>query len=81
VGFTADVAALTESHVQTVWATSGICWAFLCACAAAPAILALRCDDDAEWDEGRSLFLTFNNSKYTGGTMLIAPMPIPATAY
>jgi len=35
--------------------------------------MALRCDDDAEWDEGRSLFLTFNNSKYTGGTMLIAP--------
>jgi diacylglycerol kinase (ATP) len=33
----------------------------------------LRCDDDAEWDNRRSLFLTFNNSKYTGGTMLIAP--------
>jgi diacylglycerol kinase (ATP) len=34
---------------------------------------ALRCDDDQEWDERRCLFLTFNNSKYTGGTMLIAP--------
>src|SRR5258708_20569672 len=34
---------------------------------------ALRCDDDVDWDERRSLFLTFNNSKYTGGTMLIAP--------
>jgi diacylglycerol kinase (ATP) len=33
----------------------------------------LRCDDDHEWDDRRSLFLAFNNSKYTGGTMLIAP--------
>ena len=38
---------------------------------------ALRCDDDREWDERRSLFLTFNNSKYTGGTMLIAPHADP----
>ena len=39
--------------------------------------LALRCDDDQEWDERRALFLTFNNSKYTGGTMLIAPHADP----
>src|SRR5436309_83219 len=39
---------------------------------------ALRCDEDQEWDERCSLFLTFNNSKYTGGTMLIAPQADPA---
>jgi len=33
----------------------------------------MRCDDDKEWDERRCLFLSFNNSKYTGGTMMIAP--------
>jgi len=33
----------------------------------------LRCDEDVEWDDRRALFLAFNNSKYTGGTMLIAP--------
>jgi diacylglycerol kinase family enzyme len=33
----------------------------------------MRCDDDREWDERRCLFLSFNNSKFTGGTMLIAP--------
>jgi diacylglycerol kinase family enzyme len=33
----------------------------------------MRCDDDKDWDERRALFLSFNNSKYTGGTMLIAP--------
>ena len=38
---------------------------------------ALRCDDDKDWDARRCLFLTFNNSKYTGGTMLIAPNADP----
>jgi diacylglycerol kinase (ATP) len=42
---------------------------------------ALRCDDDQEWNERRSLFLTFNNSKYTGGTMLIAPHADPADGH
>ena len=39
---------------------------------------ALRCDDDQQWDERRSLFLAFNNSKFTGGTMLIAPHADPS---
>ena len=38
----------------------------------------MRCDDDREWDERRCLFLTFNNSKYTGGTMMIAPDADPS---
>ena len=33
----------------------------------------LRVDDDEQVDRRRCLFLTFNNSKYTGGTMMIAP--------
>jgi diacylglycerol kinase (ATP) len=37
----------------------------------------LRCDDDKDWDESRCLFLSFNNSKFTGGTMLIAPQADP----
>jgi diacylglycerol kinase (ATP) len=41
---------------------------------------ALRCDDDKNWDQRRCLFLTFNNSKYTGGTMLIAPNADPSDA-
>jgi len=40
----------------------------------------LRCDDDTVWDERRCLFLSFNNSKYTGGTMLIAPNADPSDA-
>jgi diacylglycerol kinase family enzyme len=41
----------------------------------------LRCDDETEWDERRSLFLTFNNSKYTGGSMLIAPNADPSDGF
>lgn len=33
----------------------------------------LRVDGQGEIDRRRCLFLTFNNSKFTGGTMLIAP--------
>jgi diacylglycerol kinase (ATP) len=33
----------------------------------------LRVDGEELLDRRRSLFLTFNNSKYTGGTMMIAP--------
>lgn len=33
----------------------------------------VRVDGRGEFDSRRSLFLTFNNSKYTGGTMMIAP--------
>jgi hypothetical protein len=38
---------------------------------------AVRCDDDKVWDERPCLFLTFSNSKYTGGAMLIAPQADP----
>ena len=33
----------------------------------------VRVDGEAEFDRRRCLFLTFNNSKFTGGTMMIAP--------
>jgi diacylglycerol kinase (ATP) len=32
-----------------------------------------RAQDDASFDDRRCLFLTFSNSKFTGGTMMIAP--------
>ncbi len=33
----------------------------------------VRTDSETEYDRRRCLFLTFNNSKFTGGTMMIAP--------
>ncbi|MFZ3217624.1 MAG: diacylglycerol kinase family protein [Candidatus Acidiferrales bacterium] len=36
-----------------------------------------RLDGAAEWDRTRALFLSFNNSKFTGGHMMIAPDASP----
>ncbi len=33
----------------------------------------VRVDGEADFDQRRCLFLSFNNSKFTGGTMMIAP--------
>ena len=37
-----------------------------------------RVDGADEWDRGRVLFLTFSNSKFTGGKMMIAPKADPS---
>jgi len=36
-----------------------------------------RLDGSAEWDRDRALFLSFSNSKFTGGKMMIAPKADP----
>jgi diacylglycerol kinase (ATP) len=77
VGFTADVAALTNRMFKPFGDLGYLLGVFVRVVQLRRRSMALRCDDDAEWDEGRSLFLTFNNSKYTGGTMLIAPHADP----
>jgi len=73
MGFTADVAALTNRMFKPFGDLGYLLGVFVRVVQLRRRSTALRCDDDAEWDEGRSLFLTFSNSKYTGGTMLIAP--------
>jgi YegS/Rv2252/BmrU family lipid kinase len=78
VGFTADVAALTNRAFKPFGHLGYLLGVFVRVVQLRRRSFALRCDDDQEWDERRSLFLTFNNSKYTGGTMLIAPQADPA---
>jgi YegS/Rv2252/BmrU family lipid kinase len=77
VGFTADVAALTNRIFKPFGHLGYLMGVFVRVVQLRRRSFALRCDDDREWDERRSLFLTFNNSKYTGGTMLIAPHADP----
>jgi len=77
VGFTADVAALTNRIFKPFGDLGYLLGVFVRVVQLRRRSMALRCDDDRVWDEGRSLFLTFNNSKYTGGTMLIAPHADP----
>lgn len=78
VGFTADVAALTNRAFKPFGVLGYLLGVFVRVVQLRRRSFALRCDDDQEWDERRSLFLTFNNSRYTGGTMLIAPNADPA---
>jgi len=78
VGFTADVAALANRAFKPFGPLGYLLGVFVRVVQLHRRSFALRCDEDQEWDERRSLFLAFNNSKYTGGTMLIAPQADPA---
>jgi diacylglycerol kinase (ATP) len=73
VGFTADVAALTNRVFKPFGHLGYLLGVFVRVVQLKRRPFKLRCDQDANWDDRPCLFLTFNNSKYTGGTMLIAP--------
>jgi diacylglycerol kinase (ATP) len=73
VGFTADVGALTNRAFKPLGHLGYLLGVFVRLAQLRRRAFAVRCDDDQEWDERRCLFLTFNNSAYTGGTMWIAP--------
>lgn len=77
LGFTADVGALTNRVFKPFGHLGYLLGVFVRVVQLRRRAFRLRCDDDREWDERRCLFLTFNNSKYTGGTMLIAPQADP----
>ena len=77
VGFTADVASLTNRYFKPLGSAGYLLGVFVRVVQLRRRAFALRCDDDKDWDERRCLFLSFNNSKYTGGTMLIAPQSDP----
>jgi len=80
VGFTADVATLTNRYFKHLGSFGYLLGVFLRVVQLRRRAFVLRCDEDKNWDERRCLFLTFNNSKYTGGTMLIAPHADPTDA-
>jgi diacylglycerol kinase (ATP) len=73
VGFTADVGALTNRHFKSLGHLGYLLGVLVRVAQLRRRSFTLRCDDDKDWDQRRCLFLAFNNSKYTGGTMLIAP--------
>jgi diacylglycerol kinase (ATP) len=77
VGFTADVAALTNRFFKPLGQLGYLLGVFVRVVQLRRRAFTLRCDDDQTWDDRRCLFLAFNNSKYTGGTMLIAPNADP----
>jgi len=73
VGFTADVGAIANRVFKPLGHLGYLFGVFVRVAQLKRRAFILRSDDEQEWDTRRSLFLTFNNSKFTGGTMLIAP--------
>jgi YegS/Rv2252/BmrU family lipid kinase len=78
VGFTADVGALSNRVFKPLGHLGYLFGVLVRVVQLKRRAFVLRCDDEQEWDTRRSLFLTFNNSKFTGGTMLIAPDADPS---
>jgi len=78
VGFTADVGALTNRVFKPLGHLGYLFGVLVRVVQLKRRAFVLRSDDEKEWDTRRSLFLTFNNSKFTGGTMLIAPDADPS---
>jgi diacylglycerol kinase (ATP) len=73
VGFTADVATLTNRVFKPLGPLGYLLGVFVRVVQLRRRAFVLKCDDDAAWDDRRCLFLTFSNSKFTGGKMMIAP--------
>jgi diacylglycerol kinase (ATP) len=73
LGFAADVAALRHRRFQGLGQFGYLLSIFLCLARLERRPFPVRLDDQGEFDTRRCLFLTFNNSKFTGGTMMIAP--------
>lgn len=73
VGFPADVATLRARRFSGHGEFGYIISIFLALARLQRRPFPVRVEEETEFDQRRCLFLTFNNSKFTGGTMMIAP--------
>jgi diacylglycerol kinase (ATP) len=73
LGFAADVAALRHRRFLRLGQFGYLLSIFSCLARLDRRPFPVRFDGQQEFDSRRCLFLTFNNSKFTGGTMMIAP--------
>ena len=73
VGFAADVAALRHRRFQRLGQFGYLLSIFLRLARLDRRPFPVRLEGQGKFDSRRCLFLTFNNSKFTGGTMMIAP--------
>jgi diacylglycerol kinase (ATP) len=77
LGFAADVAAVRHRRFRR-WGEWGyLAGVFVCLVRLRPQVFPLRVDGEPETDRRGCLFLSFNNSKFTGGKMMIAPQADP----
>jgi diacylglycerol kinase (ATP) len=73
VGFPADVATLRARRFSGHGELGYVISIFLGLARLHRRPFPVRVERETEFDRRRCLFLTFNNSKFTGGTMMIAP--------
>ena len=73
MGFAADAAVASNRYFKPLGQYGYIWGVVLCLARLRRRAFPLRADGDADFDRRRCLFLSFNNSKFTGGTMMIAP--------
>ncbi|MBI4164958.1 MAG: hypothetical protein HY508_04405 [Acidobacteria bacterium] len=73
VGFAADAAAVTNRKYKRWGHVGYLLGVFTCLVKLVRRPFPCRVDDESEFDRRPCLFLTFNNSKFTGRTMMIAP--------
>ncbi len=78
VGFAADVAVLRDRKLKRLGALGYWLGVLACLARLERRAFPLRADNDPDFDRRRCLFLSFNNSSYTGGHMMIAPQADPA---
>ncbi|MGH9747943.1 MAG: diacylglycerol/lipid kinase family protein [Candidatus Acidiferrales bacterium] len=80
LGFPADVGELVNRRFKR-WGELGyIVGVFIRLAGLHHAAFPHRLNDSAEWDRRPALFLSFSNSKFTGGKMMIAPKADPTDA-
>jgi len=77
IGFAADVAAVTNRWFKRMGPAGYLLGVLVCLVRLRRYCIPIRADDDLDYDRRACLFLSINNSKYTGGTMLIAPQADP----
>jgi diacylglycerol kinase (ATP) len=73
LGFAADVAAFRNRHFRRGGQMAYLASVVVSLARLKPQSFPLRIDADPAPDRRGCLFLSFNNSKFTGGTMMIAP--------
>lgn len=73
VGFVADVAVIANRRFKRMGELGYLMGVIVCLARLNRRPFPLRFDGEAEGDNRRCLLLTFNNSKFTGGKMMLAP--------
>jgi diacylglycerol kinase (ATP) len=78
IGFAADVAFIRHARFQRYGELGYLMALFTCLARLDRRPFPLRVDGQLDYDRRPCLFLTFNNTKFTGGKMMIAPNADPS---